>query len=135
MGAFELLEKGVTKLKTKNGWIVMPENMGDYGTDYETRAGIALVGLGAIQPHDAFSASISGASAGLSKLAGHGQRGQLAARARKRAIQSHGARLLAEGSGARRHVHASAGKEGAMSVRRATRDDQSEREAERGTER
>jgi hypothetical protein len=26
MGAFELLEKGVTKLKTKNGWIVMPEN-------------------------------------------------------------------------------------------------------------
>jgi hypothetical protein len=52
MGGFEILEKGVKKLKTANGWIVMPKNMGDYGTDYETRAGIALVGLGAIQPHD-----------------------------------------------------------------------------------
>jgi hypothetical protein len=52
MGAFDLLEKGVKKLKTENGWIVMPKDMGDYGTDYETRAGIALVGLGAIQPHD-----------------------------------------------------------------------------------
>lgn len=30
----------------------MPKDMGDYGTDYETRAGIALVGLGAIQPKD-----------------------------------------------------------------------------------
>ena len=52
MGAFEKLEEGVKKLKTDNGWIVMPKNMGDYGTDYNTRAGIALVGLGAIQPHD-----------------------------------------------------------------------------------
>ena len=52
MGAFALLQKGVQDLTTKNGWIVMPANMGAYGTDYETRAGIALVGLGAIQPHD-----------------------------------------------------------------------------------
>jgi hypothetical protein len=52
MGAFALLEKGVKKLNTVNGWIVMPKNMADYGTDYTTRAGIALVGLGAIQPHD-----------------------------------------------------------------------------------
>ena len=52
MGAFEKLQEGVKKLKTENGWIVMPKNMGDYGTDYETRAGIALVGLGAIQPRD-----------------------------------------------------------------------------------
>jgi len=52
MGAFEKLQEGVKKLKTENGWIVMPKDMGDYGTDYETRAGIALVGLGAIQPHD-----------------------------------------------------------------------------------
>jgi hypothetical protein len=52
MGAFEKLQEGVKKLKTENGWIVMPKNMGDYGTDYNTRAGIALVGLGAIQPHD-----------------------------------------------------------------------------------
>jgi len=52
MGAFALLEKGVKKLHTVNGWIVMPKDMADYGTDYTTRAGIALVGLGAIQPHD-----------------------------------------------------------------------------------
>jgi len=52
MGAFDLLQKGVQDLETENGWIKMPKNMGDYGTDYETRAGIALVGLGAIQPSD-----------------------------------------------------------------------------------
>jgi hypothetical protein len=52
MLAFGLLEKGVKKLKTENGWIVMPKNMADYGTDYMTRAGIAMVGLGAIQPVD-----------------------------------------------------------------------------------
>jgi len=52
MLAFGLLEKGVKKLKTENGWIVMPKDMADYGTDYMTRAGIAMVGLGAIQPVD-----------------------------------------------------------------------------------
>jgi len=52
MSAFALLEKGVKKLNTVNGWIVMPKDMADYGTDYTTRAGIALVGLGAIQPID-----------------------------------------------------------------------------------
>jgi len=52
MGAFALLQKGVTRLKTDNGWIVTPKDMGNYGTDYNTRAGIALVGLGAIEPPD-----------------------------------------------------------------------------------
>ena len=52
MGAFEKLQEGVKKLKTVNGWIVMPKDMGNYGTDYETRAGIAFVGLGAIQTVD-----------------------------------------------------------------------------------
>ena len=52
MGAYALLEKGVKKLTTKNGWIVMPKNMASYGTDYMTRVGIAMVGLGAIQPMD-----------------------------------------------------------------------------------
>jgi hypothetical protein len=52
MLAFGLLEKGVKKLKTENGWIVMPKDMANYGTDYMTRAGIAMVGLGAIQPVD-----------------------------------------------------------------------------------
>jgi hypothetical protein len=42
----------VKKLMTENGWIVMPKDMGNYGADYMTRAGIAMVGLGAIQPVD-----------------------------------------------------------------------------------
>jgi hypothetical protein len=52
MGAFEKLQQGVKKLKTENGWIVIPKNFANYGTDYETRAGIALIGLGGIWPHD-----------------------------------------------------------------------------------
>lgn len=48
MGAFEKLQEGVKKLKTNNGWIVIPKDFADYGTDYETRAGIALIGLGGI---------------------------------------------------------------------------------------
>jgi hypothetical protein len=52
MGAFEKLHEGVKKLKTENGWIVIPKDFANYGTDYETRAGIALVGLGGILPHD-----------------------------------------------------------------------------------
>lgn len=52
MMAFGLLEKGVQKLETKNGWIVIPDNFANYGTDYITRAGIALIGLGGILPQD-----------------------------------------------------------------------------------
>jgi hypothetical protein len=52
MGAFDLLQKGVKKLKTENGWIVITKDFANYGTDYETRAGIALIGLGGIQPVD-----------------------------------------------------------------------------------
>jgi hypothetical protein len=52
MGAIALLDKGVQKLETKNGWIVIPQNFADYGTDYLTRAGIALIGLGGIWPTD-----------------------------------------------------------------------------------
>ncbi len=52
MMAFKLLEKGVKKLTTKDGWIVIPENFANYGTDYLTRAGIAMIGLGGIQRPD-----------------------------------------------------------------------------------
>ncbi len=52
MGAFALLQKGVKELKAENGWIVIPSNFANYGTDYETRAGIALIGLGGIRPVD-----------------------------------------------------------------------------------
>jgi hypothetical protein len=52
MGAFGMLQEGVKKLKSENGWIVIPKNFASYGTDYETRAGIALIGLGGIRPDD-----------------------------------------------------------------------------------
>ena len=52
MGAFGKLQEGVKKLKTENGWTVIPKDFANYGTDYDTRAGIALVGLGGILPHD-----------------------------------------------------------------------------------
>jgi hypothetical protein len=81
MGAFGKLQEGVKKPKTENGWIVMPKNMGNYGTDYETRAGIALVGLGAIQPHDvvyptAFIAGDGKPLEGTSRYVMHFDRGQ-----------------------------------------------------------
>jgi hypothetical protein len=52
MGAFEKLQEGVKKLRTENGWIVIPKDFANYGTDYTTRAGIALIGLGGIRPDD-----------------------------------------------------------------------------------
>jgi hypothetical protein len=52
MGTFRILQKALKKLKTQNGWIVIPQNFADYGTDYKTRAGIALIGLGGIWRQD-----------------------------------------------------------------------------------
>src|SRR5262249_16995580 len=52
MGGFEKLQEGLKKLKTENGWIVIPKDFANYGTDYDTRAGIAMVGLGGIWPRD-----------------------------------------------------------------------------------
>jgi hypothetical protein len=40
------LREGVTRMKTVNGWM-QPPDLGRYGTDYETRAGVAYMGLGA----------------------------------------------------------------------------------------
>lgn len=52
MAGFGVLEKGVQAMETVDGWAVMPTNIGNYGTDYVNRAGIAFVGLGAVQPVD-----------------------------------------------------------------------------------
>ena len=52
MGTFGILQKALKKLKTEHGWIVIPENFANYGTDYKTRAGIALIGLGGIWRED-----------------------------------------------------------------------------------
>src|SRR5262245_49299004 len=40
------MQEGVSKMKTVNGWM-QPTDLGRYGTDYDTRAGIAWLGLGA----------------------------------------------------------------------------------------
>ena len=45
------LAKDVTKIKNVNGWM-QPHNLGRYGTDYNTRAGIAYLGLGADMQED-----------------------------------------------------------------------------------
>lgn len=45
------LAEGAMKMKNVNGWI-QPHDIGRYGTDYDTRAGIAMVGLGADQQED-----------------------------------------------------------------------------------
>src|SRR5262249_35010409 len=39
--------------KNVNGWDILPDNVGKFGTDYETRALVAVVGLGANLPEDA----------------------------------------------------------------------------------
>ena len=52
MGAKWVLQQGLKLLKKQNGWVVIPENIANYGTDYTTRAGIALIGLGAILRED-----------------------------------------------------------------------------------
>jgi hypothetical protein len=45
------MQEGVPKIKNVNGWITML-NLGRYGTDYDTRAGVAYMGLGADQRED-----------------------------------------------------------------------------------
>jgi hypothetical protein len=40
------MQEGMLRMKTVNGWL-QPANIGRYGTDYDTRASIAMVGLGA----------------------------------------------------------------------------------------
>jgi len=48
------------------GWFVPPSNIGDYGTDYELRARIALIGLGANTPAEAiYPAGITDSSGAL----------------------------------------------------------------------
>ena len=47
-----VLEWGATKGKTDAGWMVMPRDMARWGTDYVNRAGISLIGLGAVWPED-----------------------------------------------------------------------------------
>ncbi len=43
----------LTEAQKTAGWLLPPSNIGDYGTDYEFRALIAIVGLGANTPDEA----------------------------------------------------------------------------------
>lgn len=52
MVGYTLLQKGTQKLESDKGWAVLPHNIAKWGTDYLTRAGIALIGLGAIWSDD-----------------------------------------------------------------------------------
>jgi hypothetical protein len=47
------LAQGLKRLPLKAGWRFPPGNLGNYGTDYQTRAMTALIGLGANRPEDA----------------------------------------------------------------------------------
>ncbi len=49
----------------KNGWRVIRDSIGEYGTNYRLRAGVARVGLGAIPPAEASYPSTSVDSTGL----------------------------------------------------------------------
>jgi hypothetical protein len=40
--------------KLKNGWLIPNPNLGNYGTDYNLRAGISFVGFGANLPEDGY---------------------------------------------------------------------------------
>lgn len=82
MGTFGILQKALKKLKTENGWIVIPDNFADYGTDYKTRAGIALIGLGGIWRQDvvyptAFKDGDGDALDGANRYALHFDDGQM----------------------------------------------------------
>jgi hypothetical protein len=47
-----MLEWAPYQMKTVNGWL-LPENLGRYGTDYNARAFVAFMGLGALWAEDA----------------------------------------------------------------------------------
>lgn len=52
--AMPLLKKALELTGRKeNGWSTFPPNIGNYGTDYKTRAAVALIGLGANARQDA----------------------------------------------------------------------------------
>lgn len=78
---FNLLNTGQYDMKTVNGWM-LGVNFGRYGTDYETRAFVAFVGLGALPIEDAAypSAFVDGKGDvlnGRSKYVMHFEKGQL----------------------------------------------------------
>ena len=67
-----MLETAPYQMKTVNGWL-LPLNLGRYGTDYNTRAFVAFIGLGALWSDDAVypSAFVDGAGKPLDGAHGY----------------------------------------------------------------
>ncbi len=59
-----LPEELARRRNAENGWYVARASIGNYGTDYGMRAGVALVGIGALPPAEASYPSTSVDSAG-----------------------------------------------------------------------
>lgn len=49
----ELRNRAAREAPGRNGWVYPPANLGNYGTDFELRALVALVGLAALDPAEA----------------------------------------------------------------------------------
>ena len=78
---YKLFDEGPYSMKTVNGWITMLD-LGAYGTDYQTRAYVAFMGLGALSKEDcvyptAFVDSNGVALGGSHKYVMHFDKGQL----------------------------------------------------------
>lgn len=52
MSGQALLIKGIQKLPMEKGWAKLSPDIANYGTDYLTRAALAMIGLGAVWPKD-----------------------------------------------------------------------------------
>jgi len=63
----------------ENGWKVMRDVIGDYGTDYKVRTAVAMVGLGAVTPNEASYPTTSIDSTGQSLTGKHRYRIRFAA--------------------------------------------------------
>lgn len=68
-----MLETAPYQMKTVNGWL-LPLNLGRYGTDYNTRAFVAFIGLGALWSEDAVYPSAFGDGDGKPLDGAHGYR-------------------------------------------------------------
>jgi len=78
---YKLFDEGPYSMKTVNGWVTMLD-LGAYGTDYQTRAYVAFMGLGALSKEDcvyptAFVDSNGVALDGSHKYVMHFDKGQL----------------------------------------------------------
>ncbi len=58
------VRKALAEREPENGWMVARSGIGTYGTDYGTRTGVAMIGLGALPPEEAMYPNATGDSEG-----------------------------------------------------------------------